>query len=242
MPESQTARVPSVANPEADPHINGTYLRHNPSWHIEYSPSKAAIIHDTLGRNGLAPRTIAEVGCGAGEVLRQLQLRLPAECRFWGYDISPDAIRLARERENPRLQFALTDFAIAETPRFDLLLVLEVVDHVEDYIGFLRNLKDRAEWKLFSFTLDISAQSVLRRSGFQAAREKFSHLHHFNREIALATLRHAGYSVVDCSYGPNHPETLAAKLARPIRAMAFALNQDLSVRLFGGHGMLVLTR
>lgn len=242
MVQSETTPLRTVVDPVADPHINGTYLRHNPSWHIEYSPPKAMNIEEILRRNGLAPRTVCEVGCGAGEVLRQLQLRLPAECKFWGYDIAPDAIRIASQRQNARLQFTLADFAATPTPRFDLLLVLEVVDHVEDYLGFLRSLKSRAEWKLFSFTLDVSAQSAVRKSGFHAAREKFRHLHHFNKETALATLRHTGYEVVACSYGPNHAETLGAKLARPIRAVTFSMNQDFSVRVFGGHALMVLAR
>jgi 2-polyprenyl-3-methyl-5-hydroxy-6-metoxy-1,4-benzoquinol methylase len=232
----------SLVDPAADPHINGAYLRKNASWHIEYSPSKAASIHRMLQSAKLEPQTICEVGCGAGEVLRQLHGRLPPKCRFWGYDIAPDAIRLARQRENERLRFALADFPVTHTPRFDLLLALEVVDHVDDYLKFLRHLKNRAEWKLFSFTLDISVQSALRRSGFKSAREQFSHLHHFNKEIALAILRHTGYEVVGCEYGPNHADTSWAKLVKPLRALTFAVSPDLSVRVFGGHALMVLAR
>ncbi|HLK48988.1 MAG TPA: methyltransferase domain-containing protein [Bryobacteraceae bacterium] len=232
----------SVVNPASDPHVNGEYLRKNPTWHVEYSPAKAGTILHLLARNKLEPRLICEVGCGAGEVLRQLQLKLPSDRRFWGYDVSPDAIRLAWGRENDGLRFLLADFIAVDTPCFDLLLVLEVVDHIEDYLGFLRRLKNRAEWKVFSFTLDISAQSALRRGAFATARRQFDHLHHFNKEIALATLRHAGYEVVDFSYGPNHAGTTAARLAKPLRALSFALNPDLSVRLFGGHSLVVLAR
>ncbi len=235
-------RMPSVVDPVSDPHINGEYLKNNPNWHIEYSPGKAAAILRLFRKRNLQPKTVCEVGCGAGEVLRQLQLRMPADCRFWGYDIAPAAIQMAKQRENERLQVKLADFVAVETPRFDLLLVLEVVDHIEHYLAFLRHLKDRAEWKLFSFSLDISAQSALRRSGFAKARGMFSHLHHFNKEIALGTLRHAGYEIVDCCYGPNHADTMMAKLVSPLRALTFAINQDFSVRMFGGHSLLVLAR
>ena len=69
----------SIVNPLADPHINGDYLQRNPSWHVAYSPAKAALIQSMMERARIAPRAICEVGCGAGEVLRQLQLKLPAE-------------------------------------------------------------------------------------------------------------------------------------------------------------------
>lgn len=232
----------SVANAATDPHINGEYLKRNPNWHIEYSPWKAETIYRCLQKNRVEPRTICEVGCGAGEVLRRLQSKMPADRQFWGYDIAPAAIGMAKERENDNLHFALADFLTIHTKRFDLLLVLEVVDHVEDYLRFLRALKGRAKWKLFSFSLDISVQSALRNSGFRKSRTIFSHLHHFNKEIALATLQHAGYEIVDCCYGPNYADTLAAKLIKPIRSLTFALSQDTSVRLFGGHSLLVLTR
>jgi trans-aconitate methyltransferase len=235
-------QLSSVVDPASDPHINGEYLKKNPNWHVEYSPGKAAAILDLLGRRGLRPRTICEVGCGAGEVLRQLQMKMPPDCVFSGYDIAPAAIEMARQRQNAQLQFELADFVAAETPAFDLLLVLEVVDHVENYLQFLRQLKNRAEWKLFSFSLDVSAQSALRKSGFVKAREVFSHLHHFNKEIAVSTLSHAGYEIVDTFYGPNHADTRAAKLVRPLRALTFGIDQDLSVRLFGGRSLLVLTR
>lgn len=235
-------RVSSVVDPSSDPHVNGEYLKNNPNWHVEYSPLKAAAIYRLLQSHALQPRTVCEVGCGAGEVLRQLQLKMPPECDFFGCDIAPAAIEMARQKQNERLHFELADFVAIETPRFDLMLVLEVIDHIEDYLRFLRQIKDRAEWKLFSFSLDISVQSAIRMGGFSKPRQVFSHLHHFNKEIALDTLRHAGYDIVDSSYGPNHADTRAAKLIKPLRAMSFAMSQDWSVRVFGGHGLLVLTR
>lgn len=44
----------------------GEYLEHNPSWHVEDSAWKAKQIVEMLNRHDIHPRTIAEVGCGAG--------------------------------------------------------------------------------------------------------------------------------------------------------------------------------
>ena len=232
----------SVADPASDAHLNGAYFRKNPTWHVEYSPLKAENIHRLLERRQLHPRTICEVGCGAGEVLRQLQLKMNPECRFWGYDVAPPAIEMARQRENRGLRFELADFVAIETPRTDLLLTLEVVDHVEDYLRFLRVLKDRAEWKIFSFSLDISVQAVLRKGALLQRRDVHYHRHHFNKETALAILRETGYEVVESFYAPNLAFSKLAKLAKPARRLAFALNQDLTVRMFGGYSLLVLAR
>jgi len=232
----------SVADPSLDPHLNGEYLRHNPTWHVEYGPWKANNIHRLLQQKGLQPKTICEVGCGAGEVLRQLQLKMDPSCQFWGCDVAPAAIELAQQRTNDRLRFDLLDFTAVETPYSDLLLVLEVVDHVEDYLGFLRAIKPRAEWKLFSFSLDICMQAALRKGALLRRLEVHSHLHHFNKELALAALHKTGYEVVDAFYPTMFPFSKLAKLAKPLRQLAFRLNPDLTVRALGGYSLMVLAR
>ena len=179
----------TIADAESDPHLNGKYFQYNPTWHVEFSPWKADNIHRLLKEKRINPRTISEVGCGAGEVLRLLQLKMDPECRFWGYDVAPPAIEMAKKRENEKLHFDLADYPAIETPRSDLLLVLEVVDHVEHYLGFLRSIKSRAEWKLFSFSLDISVQSSL-RSGYCCVAGSPGHLHHFNRNWRGRPARH----------------------------------------------------
>jgi hypothetical protein len=209
---------------------------------VEFSEAKAQDIHRVLQRRNLHPKTIGEVGCGAGEVLRQLQLRLPPRCIFHGYDIAPHAIEMAEARANDRLQFELADFGEIETPHFDLLLILEVVDHIEDYLGFLRMLKGRADWKLFSFSLDISAQNALRKGALLRRRRDHCHLHHFSLETALASLEHTGYEVVDCSFRPALARTPLAKLAKPLRQIAFLLGREFTLRMFGGYSLLVLAR
>jgi len=246
MAQNQQAtpvRFTSVNDPVADQHLNGEYFKKHPSWHIEYSPWKADNIHRFLERKKLNPKTICEVGCGAGEVLRQLQLKMDPSCQFWGCDVAPPAIDIAKKKgENDRLHFEVADFGAIDTPFYDLLLVLEVVDHVEDYIGFLRMLKTKADLKLFSFSLDISVQSALRKGAFAQRRNVHSHLHHFNKETALGTLEYAGFEIIDYFYPSNLAMSRLAKLAKPIRMAMFGPAPDLTVRLFGGYSLMVLAR
>jgi len=103
-------------------------------------------------------------------------------------------------------------------------------------------LKNRAEWKIFSFSLDISVQSAFRAGAFSQRRNVHSHLHHFNKETALGTLEYAGYEVVDYVYPPNLAISPLAKMAKPIRTACFKLGPDLAVRLFGGYSLLILAR
>jgi ubiquinone/menaquinone biosynthesis C-methylase UbiE len=84
-------------------YIAGDYLVNNPTWGVEDSAWKARKIMEMIQHNDLHPATICEVGCGAGEVLRQLQLRLPEQVHLCGWEIAPAAHQMCMERANPEL-------------------------------------------------------------------------------------------------------------------------------------------
>lgn len=83
MAQPAPAREPNIPAPYVDIYKDGEYLKKNPTWHVEESPFKAKYILEMLRRNNLSPRTVCEAGCGAGEVLRQLQLQMGADHEFW---------------------------------------------------------------------------------------------------------------------------------------------------------------
>jgi hypothetical protein len=56
----------------SDIYTDGRYQAENPAWHSEDSPWKAGKVAGLLTKHGLAPRTVAEIGCGAGQVLNNL--------------------------------------------------------------------------------------------------------------------------------------------------------------------------
>lgn len=229
-----------------DIYRSGAYNEKVPTWHVEESAGKAQEILRLLQSHDMTPHTICEVGCGAGEVLRQLQAALPRDCELTGYDISPQAIDLARTRENERLHVHLGDFCTVDTRRYDMLLALDVVEHLEDYYSFLRSLRSRGTYKVFFFPLDLSVQTVIRPHGLLHTRDAFAHLHYFTRETALRALEDTGYTILDAVYTAdalNSPtELLRRRLLKWPRKVAFALNHDLAVHLLGGYRLLALAR
>jgi 2-polyprenyl-3-methyl-5-hydroxy-6-metoxy-1,4-benzoquinol methylase len=223
----------------------GEYVDRNPTYHVEDSSWKARHILRLIQKNSLEPRTICEIGCGAGEILKQLQSALPAATDFFGYDISPQAIELCRQRANERLQFQCADLLSAETPDFDLLLCIDVFEHVQDYIGFLRELRRKARYKVFHIPLDMSAQWVLRGQPILREREQAGHLHYFMKDTALAALRDSGYEVLDWTYTPgaiDNPRSIKARLASWPRRLMMNASPDFTVRVFGGFSLLVLAK
>lgn len=221
----------------------GEYVQKNPTYHVEDSAWKAAEILKLIERNQLQPRSVCEVGCGAGEILKQLQLSLSPEAEFFGYEISPQAFALCRERENERLHFFFADLLTSDTKLFDLLLCIDVFEHVPDYLGFLKRLRPKARHKVFHIPLDLSVQWVLRGRPIMREREQAGHLHYFTKETALATLEDAGYEVRDWCYTAGaiaNPRSVKAKLAVLPRQLLSLINQDWVVRVLGGYSLLVL--
>jgi cyclopropane fatty-acyl-phospholipid synthase-like methyltransferase len=227
-------------------YTSGVYLEKNPSWHVEESPWKAKHIIQIMRKNHVLPEIICEVGCGAGEVLKQLQEKMDKDCSFWGYDISPQAFELTQSRANERLHFKLADIRQEKDTFFDLILVLDVIEHLEDYFSFLREIKPKSKYKIFHIPLDLSAQTVLRPRGLLGVREAYEHLHYFTREIALQVLRDIDFEILDYCYTARAIEQPTHELRRNLlklpRKLLFAMNQDFAVHLLGGWSLLVLAK
>src|SRR5882757_6752801 len=107
----QLSPVPALLNGELMSsrtlYVDGEYLAKNPAWHAEESAWKALQVLRMLRQNQISPKSVCDAGCGAGEVLKQLQEKLDKECGFWGYDISPQAIDLAKTRASEKIHFEL---------------------------------------------------------------------------------------------------------------------------------------
>lgn len=219
------------------------YVERNPTWHEEDAPWKARQIEGILRRNTIACGTICEIGCGTGDILLTLERAFP-DATLSGYEISPHAYARASRKETARTRFYLEDLAAKRDSRFDVLLAIDVIEHVEDYLGFAKQLRGLAGVKVFHIPLDLSVQSLLRGWPISKLRKDVGHIHSFFKESALATLEDCGYRIIDHCYTasrlelPNQAWTSHA-MKWPRRAL-FALNPDLAVRILGGYSLLVL--
>ena len=226
-------------------YTSGQYLEKNMTWHVEESSWKVRNILPMMRRHRLVPNSICDVGCGAGEVLKLLQAHMSDTSIFWGYDVSPQAIEMCKERANERLHFKLADIRQEKDVFFDLVLVLDVIEHLEDYFSFLRDIKPKSRYKLFNIPLEVSVQAVLRGKTFSRNRNLHGHLHYFTKEIALQTLKDIGYEVLDSSYSLEYEwqtKPLQMSLTKLTRKFFFAIHKDWAIRILGGARLLVLAK
>ncbi len=226
---------------------NSEYFEKNPTWHVEDSPWKATQILKLLDRSKLQTKTVVEIGCGAGEILNQLHQRMADKTvEFSGYEIAPDAFKLAQTRQKERLNFFQEDL-LQTNNNFDLLLMIDVFEHVEDYIGFIRKCNAKATYKIYHIPLDISMWSIL--TNYPAsARKQVGHLHYFMKDTALATLTDTGQEIIDWFYTPtafevnNKGLSFTGKAIQLLRRIFYKLKPGFAVKAFGGFSLIVLTK
>jgi hypothetical protein len=227
---------------------NQRYLLANESWHIEDSPWKAKKIHQLLQKNHIHLQTCCEIGCGAGEILVQLAKLMP-ETTFVGYDISPQLEELWQKRENEKISFVRENF-LGSNNYYDVLMCIDVVEHIEDYIGFLRKIKNQGDYKVFNFPLEIFAVKALLGHKFIESRKKYGHLHYFNKEICLETLSDLGFQVIDHFYASGSIDlasvstslSQSSKLLNIPRSLLSKISVDLTAKLFGGFSLFILAQ
>lgn len=226
---------------------DGEYLKLSPSWHVEDSEWKANQVLKIIKRNNITPKSIAEIGCGAGEILNQLYQKMDnKEIQFSGFEIAPDAFQLCISRRKERLNYYLCNLLTTEE-YFDLLLVIDVFEHVEDYLEFIRCTATKATYKIYHIPLDISVFAIL-INNFKYIRTPGGHIHYFNKFTALETLKDCGLEIVDYFYTPGALDlnqknlTLFTRLTNFLRFILYKISPDFTVNWLGGYSLMVLAK
>lgn len=142
------------------------------------------------------PRTILDVGCGAGHLCFALARRW-SDAEILGVDI--DRSRLADAREFGRaaayqhVRFRHVDERDRAT--FDLVTCVDVLEHVEDDAGFVASL---AAATAPGGALVLHVPAARKRRWFAEFPEQADHVRPgYERDALAALLRSAGYARVD---------------------------------------------
>jgi SAM-dependent methyltransferase len=229
-------------------YINSSYLDQNPDWDRQDAPWKADIVQAMLSEHKINPTTLCEVGCGSGDILINLKRHYPIS-RMTGFDISPHAAEFWKEHTDSKkvannVEFKLGDFHAVNNKVYDVLLMLDVFEHVRDPYTFLEKSANAAKYFIFHIPLDLSASSVLRGWPLMNTRKKVGHLHFYTKDLAIETVLDSGYKIIESKYtgaSLNMPNrTLKTRLASIIRRFIYAISKDWGVRLIGGETLIVL--
>ena len=224
-------------------YTQGTYLDKHPGWHAERSPWKARHVLQGLQAVNLAPKSICDIGCGTGLALAEVVNGLGGVERAVGFEPSPDA------PVHPDAAGVIDhrcEDATESAERFDVSIMLDVFEHVEDHFGFLRKCRTIADHHVFHIPLDANARMVI-SSGCLRSRETLGHLHYFTRPTALATLRETGYEPIHWHFtktawdgpGPGKNPWTPTNI---LRRASYVISPEYTQRILGGLSLLVVAK
>lgn len=228
----------------SDIYNDATYLKNNPRWHEEDAAFKAREIIKLAEKNNLSFKTVCEAGCGSGEILVELAQQWK-QSTFFGFDISHDAIIIAKTKESPNIHFEQRE--IQANPlqhRYDLLLVIDVLEHLENYFSFLQAIKNISNHTIFHIPLDMSVWSLFREKMLIESKQRVGHIHQFTEDFILHVLEDAGFTVIDKTYTPPVFEIKSFKqnLINVFRKILFVVNKKFASKFVGGYSLMILTR
>jgi 2-polyprenyl-3-methyl-5-hydroxy-6-metoxy-1,4-benzoquinol methylase len=162
----------------------------NKQKHESSNPAQRALIAHFLRRVAdlviaRSPRSILEIGCGEGYVLRALR-DAGVRCPMRGIDFSAEAVAEARVRV-PDASFDVQDAALLAQSgeRYDVVLMIEVLEHLPDPARMLSILGRLAErhvvlsvpWEPYFRALNFCRGKHLRAWGNDP-----EHIQHWGRD------------------------------------------------------------
>jgi SAM-dependent methyltransferase len=240
------AGSPFLAAPEglwfaASVRYEADYAELNSGWHVEDAEDKVAAVLKSIERARLHPQSICDIGCGSGDVLARLHRTLGTE-RAVGYDISRHAIELASRHSAHGLRFVIGGVQPDVQP-YDLMLLLDVVEHVPEPVSFLMSLRDAAPCAIMNIPLELCVLKVLSADSLARGRRALGHVHYFNERVVYELLREAGYSVTDAWFSPPGtgrvvPEPWRRAL-RAAQRVATGISPRIAARTIGGSSLMV---
>lgn len=155
--------------------------------------ARQRIVRDLIRRT-LGPgrgRPALDVGCGTGAFLKELS----SDWNAWGTDTSELAIEYARRRGLSQLALGTLDDLKAPVDSFELITALDVIEHIEQDVEVLRQMKDRLS-PAGTIIVTVPAHPWLWTS-----HDEINHHHRrYTRKTLAASLTAAGLRIEYLSY------------------------------------------
>ena len=153
-------------------------------WRAIGARSKGTHVRTLLGRAGLAPRTIVEIGCGDGSLLVELSALATVD----GFELSANAAAHARNRNVARKVEAFDgEHLPAGDDEYDLAVLSHVLEHVPDPEPLLWEAARVARHVIVEVPLEDNRSA--RRPAKQRLSRDAGHLHQFDRAAVLRLLK-----------------------------------------------------
>ncbi|MBB6091601.1 SAM-dependent methyltransferase [Povalibacter uvarum] len=134
--------------------------------------------------------SVMEIGCATGDLLAAFPSAVSAggvRTRKVGFDISPLNVAAARARY-PDIEFVAGSFTDSDL-RSDVVILSDILEHVPDDVGFLRQAAAHGGLVLINLPLEKSWSNAFRDYGIEDAS---GHLRAYSLEDGLRLIDDAG--------------------------------------------------
>ncbi|HEX6020828.1 MAG TPA: class I SAM-dependent methyltransferase [Solirubrobacter sp.] len=162
------------------------------NWRAIGAASKAAHVAALYPTGG----AVVEIGCGDGALLAALSQR-GIGSRLDGFEISPEAIELARQKAMPRVERLEAYDGVripASDDAYDLAVLSHVVEHIPEPLPVLREARRLAPRVIVEVPLEANRSA--RRPSVRAEAARIGHVHAFDRRAVRELCARAGLEVV----------------------------------------------
>jgi hypothetical protein len=165
---------------------------------------------------------VLDIGCGDIFFISALSDLYP-ECNFYAVDtaFTPEIINTLKQQAGTRKIFLFKELKDAEPHlqgKADLVLLLDVVEHIEDDLGFLKGLK---ESKAISTETRIMITVPAFQKLFCSHDHFLGHYRRYTNKTLLKVIRDAGFEKIKMGYFfsslliPRILQVIAEKISNP---------------------------
>ena len=234
-------------------YLTGDYIKKNHSYHAEDSLFKWKNFISILKKSSFnfdEVHSITEIGCGIGKILVEAKKSnlFKNKCEFEGYDINPDAIKLAK-KNSKFISFLNEDFININTTKKDLIIAADVFEHIQDKYNFLEKLSEKGNFFLFNVPLEISLLSMIRKKNiFKHSYDNVGHLHFYTKRTSLLLLEKSGFKILHYNLVNNrfrefkYTKNFLSLLIFLPQFVLGVFSKNLACSIFGGYSLVVLAK
>jgi SAM-dependent methyltransferase len=226
-------------------YTDGTYLKNNPFWDQQDAKYKSSFILRLLSNRPVLTESIIEVGCGSGQILVELRKNLPTSTQLHGIDISPQAIELAKNNVTPDIKIELRDITKSKlSSKYDLALVIDVIEHLEDYFEFIRELRGISRYTIFHIPLDMCIWSLFREQMLIESKNRVGHIHNFTENFIKSILVDHEYEIIETIFTEPQIKTqnIKQRIVELVRKILFRINPRFCSKTIGGMSLMLLVK
>ncbi len=228
-----------------DFYTSGNYSQLNPTWDIDDSGFKYIKIKKIITKNKIKFKSICEIGCGSGEILRLFKSDFQ-EIDIYGYDIAKGLKKLWKDKKD--LNLYNQDFIKKNKKKYDLIFFSDVIEHLDNPFEYLNYSKLHSKYIIIYLPLDLSIRSLLFDKLLKRQINKVGHINFYTKNIFLNILRHKGFNVVDFFFNNPHKfkqKNLSPKKL-PYKYFRYFLNlilpKEYYSTIFGGETITILIK